>query len=69
MPGAGLTTPLRPWGCAQLTSSVGDTWQIQSEIWISEEFVWSQDWQSIKGNFRIFQSSPGLIYVCLKDAN
>lgn len=41
----------------------------KSKIWLSEEFIWSQGWQSIKGKLRILQSNPGLIYVCLEDAN
>lgn len=36
---------------------------------LSEEFVSSQDWQSIKGKLRVLLSNPGLIYVHLKDAN
>lgn len=36
---------------------------------LSKEFVSSQDWRSIKGKLHILLSNPGLIYVCLKDAN
>lgn len=41
----------------------------KSETWLSEEFIWSQGWQSIKRKPHILQSDPGLIYVCLKEAN